>query len=40
MPLHSLQIEKHVIGGLIQNQELISEIEGFVSEKDFVAQPH
>lgn len=40
MPLHSLQIEKHVLGGLIQNQDVISEIEGFVSDKDFVAQPH
>lgn len=40
MPLHSLQIEKHVIGGLIQNPDSIPEIEGFVSEKDFVAQPH
>jgi replicative DNA helicase len=40
MPLHSLQIEKHVIGGLIQNQDVIPEIESFVKEKDFVAQPH
>lgn len=40
MPLQSLQVEKHAIGGLIQNQDAIAEIEGFVSEKDFVAQPH
>src|SRR5882724_1101668 len=40
MALQSLQIEKHVVGGLIQNQEAIPEIEGFVKEKDFVAQPH
>ena len=40
MPLHSLQIERHVIGGLIQNQSIIAEIEGFMSPKDFVAQPH
>jgi replicative DNA helicase len=40
MPLHSLQIEKHVIAGLIQHQDVIAEIEGFVSERDFVAQPH
>jgi len=40
MPLHSLQIERHVLGGLIQNQDIISEVESFVSEKDFVAQPH
>lgn len=40
MPLHSLQIEKHVIGGLIQNQDVIPDIESFVRERDFVAQPH
>ena len=40
MALHSLQIEKHVLGGLIQHQDLIAEIEGFVNEKHFVAQPH
>jgi replicative DNA helicase len=40
MPLHSLQIEKHVLGGLIQNQDVIAEVEGFVNERDFVAQPH
>jgi len=40
MPLQSLQIEKHVIGGLIQNQDAIPEIEGFVKSSDFVAQPH
>jgi len=40
MPLHSIQIEKHALSGLIQNQDVISEIESFVSEKDFVAQPH
>jgi replicative DNA helicase len=40
MPLQSLQIEKHVIGGLIQNQDVIAEVEGFVKGNDFVAQPH
>lgn len=40
MPLHSLQLEKHVIAGLIQHQDLIAEIEGFVSDRDFIAQPH
>ena len=40
MPLHSLQVERHVLGGLIQNQDAIAEIEGFVNDRDFVAQPH
>lgn len=40
MPLHSLQIEKHALGGLIQHQDLVAEIEGFVTEYQFVAQPH
>jgi len=40
MSIQSLQIERHVIGGLIQNPDVIPEIEGFTSEKDFVAQPH
>jgi len=40
MPLHSLQIERHAIGGLIQHQDTIAQIQGFMTEKDFVAQPH
>lgn len=40
MALYSLQIEKHVIGGLLQNPQIITDIDAFVSEKDFVAQPH
>lgn len=38
--LYSLQIEKHVLGGLIQNPSTISDIDRFVSVKDFVAEPH
>lgn len=38
--LYSLQIEKHVLGGLIQNPSTISDIDRFVSAKDFVAEPH
>ena len=40
MSLHSLQVERHALGGLIQNQDGIAEIEGFLIDKDFVAQPH
>jgi len=40
MALHSLQIEKHVLGGLIQNPNIMIDVIGFISEKDFVAEPH
>jgi replicative DNA helicase len=40
MALYSIQVEKHVLGGLIQNPNIIAEIDRFVSEKDFVAEPH
>lgn len=40
MALHSLQIEKHILGGLIQNQDVFPDIESFVSELDFVSQTH
>jgi replicative DNA helicase len=40
MALYSLQVEKHVIGGLIQNPDVLADVERFLSERDFVAQPH
>lgn len=40
MALHSLQVEKHALGGLIQNPLVIADVERFLSEKDFVAEPH
>ena len=40
MALQSLQVERHVIGGLIQNPDIIADIDSFVSERDFVAEPH
>jgi replicative DNA helicase len=40
MALQSLQVERHVLGGLIQNPEIIADIDSFISERDFVAQPH
>ena len=40
MALHSLQVEKHILGGLIQNPEVISDLEQFVKESDFAAEPH
>lgn len=40
MALYSLQIEKHVLGGLIQNPSVVSDVDGFLGERDFVAEPH
>lgn len=40
MALWSIQVEKHAIGGLIQNPSTISDIDRFVSEGDFVVEPH
>lgn len=40
MALYSLEVEKHVLGGLIQNPEVLSDIETFVSEKAFAVKPH
>ncbi len=40
MALYSLQIEKHVLGGLIQNPEVFSEVEPFLKERAFSAKPH
>lgn len=40
MALYSIQVEKHVLGGLIQNPHIIGDVDRFISEKDFVAEPH
>ena len=40
MSMFSLQIEKHVIGGLLKNPEVLADIEPFVSEKDFYNKAH
>jgi replicative DNA helicase len=40
MALYSIQVERHVLGGLIQNSQIFSDIEGFVSEKAFFIKPH
>lgn len=40
MALYSIQVEKHVLGGLIQNPSVISDVDRFVGERDFVAEPH
>ena len=33
--IYSLKIERHVLGGLINNPKIFSEIERFITEKDF-----
>lgn len=40
MALYSYQVEKHFIGGLIQNPEIFTEVEGFVSDKSFHSTLH
>jgi replicative DNA helicase len=40
MALYSIQVEKHVIGGLIQNPSIFTDVESFVSEKAFFVKPH
>lgn len=40
MSLSSIQVERHALSGLINNCDVIAEVESFMSEKDFVAQPH
>ena len=38
--IYSIQIEKHVIGGLINNPSAFAEIDGFISGKDFFTDSH
>lgn len=40
MALYSIQVEKHALGGLIQHPHIISDIDRFLGEMDFVAEPH
>jgi replicative DNA helicase len=40
MALYSIQVEKHVLGGLIQHPEVLADIDGFVTERSFAAKPH
>lgn len=40
MPIFSLQIEKHVLGGLIKNPDVLAEVDAFISEKDFSNDTH
>lgn len=37
---HSIQVEKHVLGGILKYPEVFSEIDGFVSEYDFYTPAH
>lgn len=40
MALYSIQVEKHILGGLIQHPEALADIDGFISEQSFYAKPH
>lgn len=38
--IYSLQIERHVLSGLIKYQDLFSDVDSFISEKDFFHEVH
>lgn len=38
--IYSLQMERHVLGGLIKYPDLFSEVDGFLTEKDFYNDVH
>jgi replicative DNA helicase len=40
MALYSFEIEKHLLGGLIQNPEVFTEIERFLNDKTFYSDLH
>jgi replicative DNA helicase len=40
MELYSLQIERHVLGGLLKNPKLLYEIDRFISDSDFYQPTH
>ena len=39
-PIYSIQVERHVLGGLIKNPKFFADIERYISEKDFVNEVH
>ena len=40
MPIYSVQVERHVLGGLIRNSEVFFDVARFISEKDFYNDVH
>ena len=40
MPIYSLQVEKHALGGLIRHSEMIPEVDGWLTEHDFYNDVH
>ena len=38
--IYSIQIEKHVLGGLIKEPSMFADVERFVTEKDFINEVH
>ena len=38
--IYSIQIEKHVLGGLVKDPKVFADVERFVSEKDFINEVH
>lgn len=40
MAIYSIEVERHVIGGLLKNPQVFPEVERFLSEKDFYNDLH
>jgi replicative DNA helicase len=38
--IYSIQIERHVLGGIIKNPKLFADIERYISEHDFINEVH
>jgi replicative DNA helicase len=38
--LHSLRMEKHVLGGILLHPDIFAEVDNFLSEQDFVNKAH
>ena len=38
--IYSLQLEKHVLGGLINHPDVFPEVDKFLSESDFFSEVH
>ena len=38
--IYSIQIERHVLGGIIKNPRLFADIERYISEHDFINEVH
>ena len=40
MSIYSLQVEKHLLGGIIKNPKVFPDVDQFVNESDFFNSVH